>query len=205
MAQLLRQRLPLASIPSFTFSLSVQSCIRRNPPVLFEFTQRRYNSNVSHSLAQREQNKANMRRVLVVGGGPAGSVTAFWLAKAGFEVVVVERSTVEPYGQGIDVTDEAVDVVKRMGLLEQIKSSTTGESGFTMVDDAGKDIASLGTNSLDDGKGGIGSPTQEIEASHCPFFEKAICHLTIKQIMRGKLVNILAQAAKDQGAEFRYG
>jgi 2-polyprenyl-6-methoxyphenol hydroxylase-like FAD-dependent oxidoreductase len=106
-----------------------------------------------------------MRRVLVVGGGPAGSVTAFWLAKAGFKVVVAERSTTEPYGQGIDVTDEAVEVVRRMGLLEKIKSSTTGESGFSMVDDAGKEIASLGTNPAEDGKESFGSPTQEIEVS----------------------------------------
>lgn len=32
------------------------------------------------------------QRVLVVGGGPAGSCTAYFLAKSGFEVVVAERA-----------------------------------------------------------------------------------------------------------------
>lgn len=86
-------------------------------------------------------------RILVVGGGPAGCTTAFFLAKAGFDVTVAERSTRSPYGQGIDVTDQAVDVVKRMGLLDKIKSETTGETGFALLDDGGRQIGSLlGTN-----------------------------------------------------------
>ncbi|KAK4994945.1 Monooxygenase ctb7, partial [Elasticomyces elasticus] len=71
-----------------------------------------------------------MREILVSGGGPAGSATAFWLAKAGFGVTVVERSTDKPYGQGIDVQNAAVEVARRMGLLEIIKENTTGEAGF---------------------------------------------------------------------------
>lgn len=67
------------------------------------------------------------RRVLIVGGGPAGSVTAFWLAKAGSEVVVAERSTAEPYGQGVDVTGQAVEIMRMMGLEEEIRANTTGE------------------------------------------------------------------------------
>ncbi|KAI5209255.1 oxidoreductase [Aureobasidium subglaciale] len=127
-----------------------------------------------------------MHHVLIVGGGPAGSSTAFWLAKAGFKVTVAERSTVEPYGQGIDITGEAVDVVKKMGLWDEIKANTTGESGFAMLDDAGKEIGNTGTNAVDNSKPAF-SPTNEIE------------------IMRGTLTNIIADAAKKHGAEYRYG
>jgi hypothetical protein len=106
--------------------------------------------------------RSNMHHILVVGGGPAGSTTAFFLAKAGFRVTVIERSTIPPYGQGIDITGPAVEIVKKMGLMEKIKASTTGESGFALLDDAGKEIGSVGTNSADLSKRSF-SPTNEIE------------------------------------------
>lgn len=125
------------------------------------------------------------RRVLVVGGGPSGSVTAFWLAKAGFEAVLAERSTKKPYGQGIDVTGPAIEVVKRMGLYDTIKAATTGEKGFAIVGDEGEDIAVLGVAPEE---GGTASITQEIE------------------IMRGDITRIFAEAARDiAGVEVRYG
>ncbi|KAI5208589.1 oxidoreductase [Aureobasidium subglaciale] len=147
----------------------------------------------SHTTTSNSHN-SNMHHVLVVGGGPAGSSTAFWLAKAGFKVTVAERSTVEPYGQGIDITGEAVDVVKKMGIWDEIKANTTGESGFAMLDDAGKEIGSTGTNALDQSKPAF-SPTNEIEA----------CSSARAEIMRGTLTNIIADAAKKHGVKYRYG
>jgi hypothetical protein len=120
------------------------------------------NSTLIQRYFSSQTNKSNMHHILVVGGGPAGSTTAFFLAKAGFRVTVIERSTIAPYGQGIDITGPAVDIVKKMGLLEKIKASTTGESGFAMLDDAGKEIGSVGTNSADLSKRSF-SPTNEIE------------------------------------------
>jgi 2-polyprenyl-6-methoxyphenol hydroxylase-like FAD-dependent oxidoreductase len=106
-----------------------------------------------------------MRRILISGGGPAGAATAFWLAKAGFGVTVVERSTAEPCGQGIDVQNSAVEVARRMGLLETIKTKTTGETGFALVDDDGNDIGFMGVTPAEGaGKNApIGAPSQEIE------------------------------------------
>ena len=105
------------------------------------------------------------RKILIAGGGPAGAATAFWLAKAGFDVNIVERSTVDPYGQGIDITDSAVDVVRKMGLLETIKANTTGESGFAMVDDEGENIGRVGMMPAEEGGGDASffSATNEIE------------------------------------------
>lgn len=104
---------------------------------------------------------ATHRRVLVNGAGPAGAVTAFWLAKAGFEVMVTERSTSRPYGQGIDLTGRAVDIVKRMGLEQTIRAHTTGEEGLTLVDNQGMNVAPpLGIAPIE---GGTASVTQEIE------------------------------------------
>jgi hypothetical protein len=77
-------------------------------------------------------------------------------------VQIAELSTRAPYGQGIDVTDGAVTVVKAMGLFETIKAQTTGETGFALLDDQAREIGRVGTNPADDKQAGF-SPTQEIE------------------------------------------
>jgi geranylgeranyl reductase family protein len=59
--------------------------------------------------------------VLVVGGGPAGASTAYWLAEAGHDVVVVERKTFprdKTCGDGL--TPRAVKQLSDMGLEEAI-------------------------------------------------------------------------------------
>jgi geranylgeranyl reductase family protein len=59
--------------------------------------------------------------VLVVGGGPAGASTAYWLAEAGHDVVVVERKTFprdKTCGDGL--TPRAVKQLADMGLEEAI-------------------------------------------------------------------------------------
>lgn len=127
------------------------------------------------------------RRILIVGGGPAGATAAFWLAKAGFHVTVAERSMDKfAYGQGIDITGPAVKIVQKMGVYNEIKSKVTGESGFAFLDDDGGVIASVGTASDENGKGL--SLTQEIE------------------IMRGDVTKILADRAKaSERVEYRFG
>jgi 2-polyprenyl-6-methoxyphenol hydroxylase-like FAD-dependent oxidoreductase len=130
---------------------------------------------------------ATSHRILVVGGGPAGATAAFWLAKAGFEVTVAERSTDKfAYGQGIDITGPAVKIVQKMGAYDTIKSKVTGEAGFAFLDDNGDVIAAVGTAENENGKGL--SLTQEIE------------------IMRGDVTQILADRAKEsQRVTYRYG
>ncbi len=59
--------------------------------------------------------------VLVVGGGPSGAATAYWLAQAGHEVTVVERKEFpreKTCGDGL--TPRAVHQLREMGLLDQI-------------------------------------------------------------------------------------
>jgi len=62
-----------------------------------------------------------MHDVLVVGGGPAGASTAYWLAEAGHDVVVVERKTFprdKTCGDGL--TPRAVKQLADMGLEDAI-------------------------------------------------------------------------------------
>jgi geranylgeranyl reductase family protein len=60
--------------------------------------------------------------VLVVGGGPAGAATAYWLAKAGHDVVVVEKKAFprdKTCGDGL--TPRAVHQLDEMGLAPELE------------------------------------------------------------------------------------
>ena len=64
---------------------------------------------------------ARRHDVLVVGGGPAGAATAYWLARAGRDVVVVERKDFpreKTCGDGL--TPRAVHQLEEMGLGEAL-------------------------------------------------------------------------------------
>lgn len=74
-------------------------------------------------------------RVLISGAGVAGLILAFWLAKHDFQVVVVERSKAEQkIGQGIEIEEPALKVVKLMGILDKLNERKTGELGFNLLD-----------------------------------------------------------------------
>ncbi|PSK53767.1 Ubiquinone biosynthesis monooxygenase COQ6, mitochondrial [Elsinoe australis] len=96
---------------------------------------------------------------LVIGGGIAGPVLAYWLAKGGFEVTIIERSpNLFKSGQGIDVEGPAREIVRRMNVEERIKERTTGEEGFALIDDDANEIASIGgglTRSLEIMRGNL--------------------------------------------------
>jgi 2-polyprenyl-6-methoxyphenol hydroxylase-like FAD-dependent oxidoreductase len=106
--------------------------------------------------------------VLVVGGGVAGSVLAYWLGKAGVQVTVIERSSKSlEAGQGIDVEGPPREVMRRMGTFEEMVARSTGEPGISCLDDNGKPLAFI-----------PGLLTSDVE------------------IMRGDLTDILATAAQ---------
>lgn len=116
--------------------------------------------------------------ILVVGGGIAGPVAAYWLAKAGHRVTIIERaSSLLKTGQGIDIEGSAREIIEKMGLLEQMKAKATGEGGFAFADDDGKPVAAI-----------AGGLTTEIE------------------IMRGDMCEILCKATDAyENVEIRYG
>lgn len=65
----------------------------------------------------------NTKSVLISGASFAGLTTAFWMKKLGYKVTVVEISpNLKKGGTPVDIKDQTVDIVKRMGLFEQIKA-----------------------------------------------------------------------------------
>ncbi|KAJ6109246.1 FAD/NAD(P)-binding domain-containing protein [Penicillium sp. IBT 16267x] len=117
-------------------------------------------------------------KILICGGGCAGPALAFWLARSGHQVVVVERFPgLRATGAQIDLRGQGIEVAKRMGLIDAIRSKLVDEDGVAaFVDSEGQDQATIMANKT--GKGAQ-SLTSEYE------------------IMRGDLVGILYDATKD--------
>jgi 2-polyprenyl-6-methoxyphenol hydroxylase-like FAD-dependent oxidoreductase len=91
------------------------------------------------------------QKILISGAGIAGSVTAYFLALAGFSVTVLERSpSVRTLGQGIDMEGPAISIIRKMNLENTIREKTTGEKGVAFVDEKNVTFATF-----DVGDGGI--------------------------------------------------
>lgn len=117
-------------------------------------------------------------RILICGAGVAGSILAFWLAKHDFQVVVVERSRAEQKaGQGIEIEEPALKVVKLMGILDELNKKKTGEMGFDLVDQQSRSYGHFEVGGL--------SPTGSLE------------------LMRGDLTEVLYKSA-DESANVTY-
>ncbi|KAK7424661.1 hypothetical protein QQZ08_008544 [Neonectria magnoliae] len=122
------------------------------------------------------------KRVLIVGGGIAGPVLAYWLGKNNYKVVVVERlQHHRQAGQVIDIEGPSKEIVSRMGILDKIETGSTKEAGVTFVDEMG---CALGTFPAGQSAGA----SKQIE------------------IMRPVLGTILFDAANAlENVEFRFG
>ena len=99
------------------------------------------------------------KRVLITGGSVAGNTLAWWMVKGGYDVVVVER---EPEfrdgGQSVDLRGSARTVFERMGLIDKVDASGTGETAWTYVDGNGKTVAAFRVADI-----GPDGPTAELE------------------------------------------
>lgn len=64
-------------------------------------------------------------KVLISGAGIAGLTNAFWLAKSGFEVVVIERAAaLRDEGYMMDFSAEGIQIAKAMGILDQLNETS---------------------------------------------------------------------------------
>ena len=78
-------------------------------------------------------------RVLISGAGIGGPVAAYWLAKAGHHVTVIERASfLRKEGQTVDIRKEGLRVIEWMGIRDKVNERTTKEAGIRLVDDGGK-------------------------------------------------------------------
>ena len=124
-------------------------------------------------------------KVLIVGAGICGPAFAMLLQKSNPEhnITILERHPhIRSSGQQIDLKTQAPHILKKMGLLDEIKSRCVNETGLEMVDSAGRQVALFGAAASGERRPGL---TSEHE------------------IMRGDMVEVLYNASIKQDAELR--
>ncbi|QNE22113.1 FAD-dependent oxidoreductase [Kribbella qitaiheensis] len=83
-------------------------------------------------------------RILISGASIAGLTLAHWLARHGFKPTVVERAPMlRGGGNGVDVRDNAVEVVERMGIMPRIRELAADVQGMKFVDAADRAVARI--------------------------------------------------------------
>ncbi|KAM5474982.1 hypothetical protein MauCBS54593_001453 [Microsporum audouinii] len=123
-------------------------------------------------------------KVLICGGGCAGPALAYWLASCGHRVTVAERfPALRASGAQIDLRAQGIEVVRRMGLLEAVRSRSVDEMGVEFIDSHNKVWGTVHAN-----KSGKGA--QSLTSDY--------------EIMRGDLVRILYDATKND-VEYIFG
>lgn len=109
------------------------------------------------------------KTVLISGASIAGPALAYWLNKYGYKVTIVERApTIRPGGYAVDFRGTAVTVLKRMGILDEIRKFETRTGKIMQVDKNNKKVCSFPD----------GFTSGELE------------------IMRGDLANVLYEATR---------
>lgn len=78
-------------------------------------------------------------KILISGAGITGNALAFWLAKLGHKITIVELfPDLRTSGLQIDLRGHGVEVMKRMGLEQAFRSKSIPEQGMQMVDKSGR-------------------------------------------------------------------
>ena len=116
-------------------------------------------------------------KVLVVGASIAGPTAAYWLAKAGASVTVIERfPKLRTAGQNIDIRTAGVTVMRKMpGMEAAVRAKTTSEEGGSIVASDGRPYGTFRAT---------GNPDQQSLVSEY-------------EIFRGDLAQILLDLTKD--------
>ncbi|MFF0632757.1 FAD-dependent monooxygenase [Nocardia sp. NPDC004151] len=109
------------------------------------------------------------KRILISGAGIAGQALAYWLARHGFRPTVVERAPrLRTGGQGVDIRDQAIEVVEKMGIMPRVRAAAADVVGMRFVRADGREISRIDIEGIKNENG-----SAEVE------------------IMRGDLVRIL--------------
>jgi 2-polyprenyl-6-methoxyphenol hydroxylase-like FAD-dependent oxidoreductase len=89
------------------------------------------------------------RRALISGASIAGPTLAFWLAEAGWDVTVVERAkTLRTSGYPIDIRGTAVEIVRRMGLHDDVVAARYRHVPVALLAPSGRRLTTVAFGDL---------------------------------------------------------
>ena len=139
-------------------------------------------------------------KVLVVGASIAGPTTAYWLAKAGASVTVIERfPELRTSGQNVDIRTVGVTVMRKMpGMEAAVRAKTTPMDGISWVRDNGRPYGTIRAT---------GNPDQQSLVSEYEIFRGDLAQVlfdltknnhNIKYVF-GEQVVSMQQTEKDEG------
>ncbi|KKK23463.1 hypothetical protein ARAM_003966 [Aspergillus rambellii] len=116
-------------------------------------------------------------RVLIVGASIAGPTAAYWFAKAGAHVTVIERfPTLRTNGQNVDIRTVGVTVMRKIaGMEEAVRARTLSVDGISLV-------------------GATGRPYGTVKATGNPEQQSLVSEY---EILRGDLAQILFDLTKE--------
>ncbi|GAB12587.1 putative oxidoreductase [Arthrobacter globiformis NBRC 12137] len=118
---------------------------------------------------------------LIAGASIAGPALAYWLNRFGWRTTVVERApALRTGGQNVDLKGAGLEVIRRMGLEEQVRAVHPGELGVEFIGSRGQVLARFPAGD----PSGL-SVTAEVE------------------ILRGDLAELLVAATSDS-TEYRF-
>jgi len=84
---------------------------------------------------------STINKILVVGAGIAGPAVCYWLRRFGFSPVLIEKfAETRKGGQALDIRGVVIDLVKRMGVYEQICNMRTRIELGRYVDSEGNTL-----------------------------------------------------------------
>ena len=131
---------------------------------------------------------AAIMRVLISGGGIAGPTLAWFLAKTGARVTIVEKArALLPHGQKVAMQGSAITAVSKMGLLKELRKINAAEKGFRFIDPKGRPFAPF--------------PVSETAGD-----SMSVCLTSPFEVLRGDLAAILWLATKDMSnIDYRLG
>ncbi|PVI04214.1 FAD/NAD(P)-binding domain-containing protein [Periconia macrospinosa] len=146
--------------------------------------------------------------VLIVGASISGPMVAYWFARSGANITVIERfPKLRPGGQNVDIRTVGVTVMRKIpGMEEDVRSKTINLESIQLVRSNGKPIATMKTT---------GDPEQQSLVSEFEIFrddlsqtlyDLTIAHENVKYVF-GEQISALYHKEDHKGVtvEFKNG
>ncbi|MEU9607719.1 FAD-dependent monooxygenase [Streptomyces sp. NPDC048057] len=142
------------------------------------------------------------RKVLISGASIAGPALAYWLHRSGYAVTVVEKAgALRDGGYPIDIRGTAIDVVRRMGILPQLRNAHIDSRRCTFLNADGSTIASVNPRTV---AGGVEGQDLEVRRGDLATALHTLVHDDV-EFLFGNSIATLDQTAHGVDVTFHHG